>query len=77
MSWGIITGLITLVTFGMAICKIVSNNTKVITELRSSVDTLNATLQEQKEEQKEIREKVDKHETQICDINEKLEHITN
>jgi peptidoglycan hydrolase CwlO-like protein len=76
MSWEIITGLITLVTFGVAICKIVSNNTKVITELRSSVDTLNATLQEQKEEQKEIREKVDKHETQICVINEKLEHIT-
>ena len=40
MTWEIMTALIALGTFGIAIGKIVSNNTRVITELKCSIDAL-------------------------------------
>lgn len=76
MTWELLAELITLVTFGIAICKIVANNTKVITELRSSVDTLSSMLSDQKSEQSCVRDKVNDHETRIT-VLEKLKEKLN
>jgi len=76
MTWDLLAELIILVTFGIAICKIVANNTKVITELRSSVDNLSSMLSDQKSEQSNVREKVNDHETRIT-VLEKLEEKLN
>lgn len=73
MSWEIIAALITLVTFGIAICKIVANNTKVITELKCSVDQISCVFREQKERQDCAEETISDHSLHLAHLDEKVE----
>ena len=45
MTWEILAALIGMGTFGIAIGKIVSNNTRVITELKCAIDALAGRLE--------------------------------
>ena len=73
MSWEIITALITLVTFGTAICKIVANNTKVITELKCSVDQISKVFREQKERQECAEKVISDHSLHLAHLDDKVE----
>ena len=50
MTWEIVAGIITLGGALMGIAKIISNNTKAMTEIRCSVETLNTSFSEQRED---------------------------
>lgn len=71
MSWGIITGFITLVGFVITICKIVSANTKALTKLEDSITRLDATLTAQGKDLDEIDKTVQNHETRITILEQK------
>lgn len=47
MTWEIVVGLITLLSAVIAICTIVANNTKALTEIRCSIDELNRSTKAQ------------------------------
>jgi hypothetical protein len=53
MNWDIIVGLIMLLGSAISICTVVANNTKTMTELKCSVDTLTQITTEQKNAQRE------------------------
>ena len=71
MSWGIITGFITLAGFVITICKIVSANTKALTKLEDSITRLDATLTAQGKDLEEIDKTVQNHETRITVLEQK------
>ena len=71
MSWGIITGFITLAGFVITICKIVSANTKALTKLEDSITRLDATLTAQGKDLDEIDKTVQNHETRITILEQK------
>ena len=71
MSWGIITGFITLAGFVITICKIVSANTKALTKLEDSITRLDATLTAQGKDLDEIDKAVQNHETRITILEQK------
>ena len=71
MSWGIITGFITLAGFVIMICKIVSANTKALTKLEDSITRLDATLTAQGKDLEEIDKTVQNHETRITVLEQK------
>lgn len=74
MTWEILVGLITLCSFGLAIGKVISNNTQVVTELKCSVDALTRSMGEQKEKQDEFCETLNKHETRITVLEREVGH---
>ena len=53
MNWEIMTALIAIGTFGIAIGRIVSNNTRVITELKCAIDALAHRLERLETERRE------------------------
>ena len=65
MTWEIFLGIAALVSFVIAIGKIVANNTKAMTEIKDSLDELKEALGEQKVEVKDIKNDVINHETRI------------
>ena len=71
MSWGIITGFITLAGFVITICTIVSANTKALTKLEDSITRLDATLTAQGKDLEEIDKTVQNHETRITVLEQK------
>lgn len=48
MTWEIFLGIVALVGFIISIGKLISNNTKAMTEVKCGIDELRATLSEQK-----------------------------
>lgn len=71
MTWEIIAAIIALAGFIISIGKIVSNNTKALTEVKCSIDDLKETLSEQKRNVKEISDEVNDHETRITILEHK------
>ena len=71
MTWEIIAAIIALAGFIISIGKIVSNNTKALTEVKCSIDDLKETLSEQKRNVTEISDEVNDHETRITILEHK------
>lgn len=65
MTWEILSALIVLVGFIITIGKIVSANTKALTKLEDSINRLDSTLGEQKNNIHELDDIVQAHETRI------------
>ena len=65
MTWEIFLGIAALVSFVIAIGKIVSNNTRAMTEMKVSIDELKESLSQEKEEVKDIKNDVISRETRI------------
>lgn len=68
MNWEIIVGLITLVGFIITICKIVSNNTTAMTEMRVTLLEIQDELKEQKNVTKDLEHSVSDHEIRLTVI---------
>ena len=68
MSWEIVVGIITLFGFVISIGKLISNNTKALTELQCSIDSLKKSLKRDENNLKVIEEKVDNHEIRITKL---------
>ena len=68
MSWEIIVGIITLFGFIISIGKLISNNTKALTELQCSIDSLKKSLKRDENNLKVVEEKVDNHEIRITKL---------
>lgn len=68
MSWEIIVGIITLFGFVISIGKLISNNTKALTELQCSIDSLKKSLKRDENNLKVVEEKVDNHEIRITKL---------
>ena len=58
MTWEILVGSGTLVPACIAICTVVSNNTKAMTEVKCGLVELKSTLRDQKKELRSIEETV-------------------
>lgn len=65
MTWETLSALIVLVGFIITIGKIVSANTKALTKLEDSINRLDSTLGEQKNNIHELDDIVQAHETRI------------
>ena len=68
MSWEIVVGIITLFGFIISIGKLISNNTKALTELQCSIDSLKKSLKRDEKNLKVVEEKVDNHEIRITKL---------
>ena len=68
MSWEIVVGIITLFGFVVSIGKLISNNTKALTELQCSIDSLKKSLKRDENNLKVVEEKVDNHEIRITKL---------
>lgn len=68
MSWEIVVGIITLFGFIISIGKLISNNTKALTELQCSIDSLKKSLKRDENNLKVVEEKVDNHEIRITKL---------
>ena len=68
MSWEIVVGIITLFGFVISIGKLISNNTKALTELQCSIDSLKKSLKRDENNLKVVEEKVDNHEIRITKL---------
>lgn len=71
MSWEIIVGFITFVGFIISIAKIVSNNTKALTEVKCSIDSLRDSFNKQKDDFEHVKCEVNEHETRISILEHK------
>lgn len=68
MTWEIVLGIIALFSFALSIGKIVSNNTKALTQLQCTIDGLRDTIQKDEKQLDNINGKVIEHETRISII---------
>ena len=68
LSWEIVVGIITLFGFVISIGKLISNNTKALTELQCSIDSLKKSLKRDENNLKVVEEKVDNHEIRITKL---------
>ena len=68
MSWEIVVGIISLFGFVISIGKLISNNTKALTELQCSIDSLKKSLKRDENNLKVVEEKVDNHEIRITKL---------
>lgn len=71
MTWETIAGFIALVGFIISIGKIVSNNTKALTEVKCSIDSLRDSFNEQKTNFEHVKNEVNEHETRIAILEHK------
>jgi cell division protein FtsL len=65
MTWEIFLGIVALTGFVITIGKIVSANTKALTQLEDSILELNRTITEEKKDISDLDETVQNHETRI------------
>jgi len=65
MTWEIIAGIIALGGFGVTIGKIISNNTKALTEVKAAIEHLKESSDETRAEIKKIKDGINVHETRI------------
>ncbi len=68
MTWEILAALITLGGAFMGAAKIISNNTKAMTEIRCTVETLNVSFREQ-------RKTIHAMETEIQNLREQVHDL--
>lgn len=66
MTWEILVGLLTVLPACIAVCTVVSNNTKAMTEVKCGLDELKSTLREQKKDLRAVEETVSEHEVRIA-----------
>ncbi len=59
MTWEIVMGLITLGSALLGVAKLISNNTRAMTEIRCSVEALNDSLKAQRKEVAGLHQTVD------------------
>lgn len=71
MTWETIAGFIALVGFIISIGKIVSNNTKALTEVKCSIDSLRDSFNEEKCNVEHMKDEVDDHEKRIIILEHK------
>lgn len=65
MTWEILLGLMTLIPACIAVCTVVSNNTKAMTEIKCGLEELKNALCEQKSELRAVEETISDHEVRI------------
>ena len=65
MTWEIFLGISALVGFLISIGKIISNNTKAMTEIKMSLDELNSAFGEQKNNIKNLESDISNHEHRL------------
>lgn len=68
MTWEIVVGIITLITVGISVGKLISNNTKTMTELRCSIDELNHSLKTLQSDLYELKAKIADFELRLTKI---------
>ena len=71
MTWEIVVGIIALASFIITIGKIVSNNTKALTELQCTLGSLKETITKDEKELSNIDKKVNEHEVRIVQLEAK------
>ena len=65
MTWEIFLGISALVGFLISIGKIISNNTKAMTEIKMSLDELNSAFGEQKNNIEHLESNISNHEHRL------------
>ena len=73
MDWQTLSALIVLVGFIITIGKIVSANTKALTQLQDSINRLDKTLDKQGKNIDSLESEVNEHETRITVLENKEE----
>lgn len=73
MDWQTLSALIVLVGFIITIGKIVSANTKALTQLQDSINRLDKTLDKQGSNIESLESEVNEHETRITVLENKEE----
>lgn len=68
MTWEIALGIASIVTFIISIGKIISNNTKALTQLQCTIDSLRDTIKKDEKQLDNISNQVIEHETRISII---------
>ena len=68
MTWEIVVGIITLVGSFGGIAKVVSNNTKAMTELRCGIAELNTKTDNQGSDLDYVGQKADDHEIRLIKL---------
>lgn len=68
MTWEIAVGIASIVTFAIGVGKIISNNTKALTQLQCTIDGLRDTIKKDEKQLDTINDKVIDHETRISII---------
>ena len=72
MTWEIVVGIITLVGGFGGIAKVVSNNTKAMTELKCGIIELNKRTDNQESDLDYVGSKVDDHEIRLIKLEGKV-----
>ena len=65
MTWEIFLGIAALVAFIISVGKIISNNTKALTQLQCTIDSLKETIKRDEKHLHSLSDKVVEHETRI------------
>lgn len=65
MTWEIFLGISALVGFLISIGKIISNNTKAMTEIKMSLDELNSAFSEEKNNIEHLESNISDHEHRL------------
>ena len=73
MTWEIFLGIVALTGFVISIGKIVSANTKALTQLQDSINRLDKTLDKQGANIDSLESEVNEHETRITVLENKEE----
>lgn len=73
MTWEIFLGIVALVGFLISICGIVYKLSKVLASLETTVKSLTETLNDSKDDRKELHAKVDNHETRLVILETKVD----
>lgn len=68
MTWEIFVGITVLVAFVISIGKIISNNTRALTQLQCTIGSLKETITKDENELHNLSDKVVDHETRISII---------
>ena len=68
MTWDIFLGIVAIVGFICTIGKVIANNTKVMTEVKCSIDDLKEAFNQQKNDYSKLEDKVTNHEIRITKL---------
>lgn len=68
MTWEIVLGIIALFSFAISIGKIVSNNTKALTQLQCAMTSMQKALIKDEEQIGDMNKQIIEHETRISII---------
>lgn len=71
MTWDIVVGIIALVSAVIAVGKIISNNTRTMTELKCSIDSLSQSFGTQRADLKDAQATLADHEARLIRLESK------